>query len=96
LTRCFLSPRAAKDLDEIWDYTADRWGRPRAETYLRAIQAAIEAVAANPALSRACDNVRPGYRKYPAGTHIVFFRLIPEGIDVVRILHNRMDFDRHL
>jgi hypothetical protein len=31
--RCNLSPRAALDLDEIWDYTAKRWGVEQAETY---------------------------------------------------------------
>ena len=28
-----LTPRARADLDEIWDYTADRWGLDQAETY---------------------------------------------------------------
>ena len=28
-----FTPRAQSDLDEIWDYTADRWGLEQAETY---------------------------------------------------------------
>jgi hypothetical protein len=32
-----LSPRAQADLDDIWDYTADRWGLDQAETYTRDI-----------------------------------------------------------
>jgi plasmid stabilization system protein ParE len=30
-----LTPRAQRDLAEIWDYTAERWGLDQAETYTR-------------------------------------------------------------
>jgi plasmid stabilization system protein ParE len=29
------------------------------------------------------------------GSHFVFYRITAEGIDVVRILHQRMDFEQH-
>jgi toxin ParE1/3/4 len=35
------------------------------------------------------------YRKYAAGSHMLFYRHVESGIDIVRILHSRMDFDRH-
>ena len=35
--RFVLSPRAESDLDEIWDYTAERWGLDQTETYTRDI-----------------------------------------------------------
>jgi toxin ParE1/3/4 len=52
-------------------------------------------LAADPRLGRTCDEVRPGYRKYPVGSHVVFYRIARGGIDVARILHQRMDFERH-
>jgi toxin ParE1/3/4 len=96
VSRFVLSPRARADIEEIWDYTAERWGVAQAETYIRQIQTAIETVAASPRLARSCDDVRPGYWRYPASSHIIFFRLIRDGIDIARILHRRMDFDRNL
>jgi toxin ParE1/3/4 len=96
MTGYVLSPRAQADIDEIWNFTADRWGDAQAERYIRDIRRAIETAARNPRRCRACDDVRPGYWKYPAGTHMIFFRLIDGGIDVVRILHQSMDFERHL
>jgi toxin ParE1/3/4 len=74
MTRYVLSPRARRDIDEIWDYTAKLWGAKQAENYLRQLQAAIKLIAANPALGRSCDNVRRGYRKFPAGSHMLFDR----------------------
>jgi toxin ParE1/3/4 len=91
-----LSPRAQADLDEIWDYTAEHWDTDQADRYIREIQRAIEIVASDPQRGRPCDHIRPGYRRYPAVSHILFFRVVPGGIDIVRILHQRMDFERHL
>lgn len=91
-----LTPRAQADLDEIWDYTADRWGLDQAETYTRQLWKDIAAVAERPSLGRDCSGVRRGYRKYPSGSHVLFYRPTTDGIDVVRILHERMDYERHI
>lgn len=91
-----LSPRAQSDIEEIWDYTAAHWSLDQEDAYIRQIQGAIESVATNPRRGRACGGVRPGYRKYPAGSHVLFYRETPDGVDIVRILHRRMDFERHL
>jgi toxin ParE1/3/4 len=97
VSRYLLSPAAQADLEQIWDYTHDRWGVDQAEEYLRELQRAIERAAANPRIGRDCDEIRPGYRKLAAGSHTLFYRVTAEGrIDVVRVLHQRMDVDRHL
>jgi toxin ParE1/3/4 len=96
VSRYTLSPRAQSDVDEIWDYTLARWNRDQAEAYLRKIKAAIEVVAIDPLRGRACDEVRAGYRKHPAGSHVLFYRTMSDGINIVRILHQSMDFERHL
>ncbi len=96
MTRFTLSPRAQADLDEIWDYTVKHWGVDQAEFYVRQIETAIKTVAAEPQRGRLCDEIRQGYKKYSTGSHLLFFRLASSGIDVLRILHRHMDFDRHL
>jgi toxin ParE1/3/4 len=96
VTHFFLSPRAQADLDEIWDYTVNHWGIGQAERYIRQLETAIKSVATEPELGRSCDEIRTGYKKFPAGSHVLFFRRTEGGVDVVRILHRNMDFDRHL
>jgi toxin ParE1/3/4 len=97
VNRYVVSPRARADLEEIWDYTAERWGIDQAEIYVRLLQDAIETVADDPRKGRPCDDIRAGYRKYAAGSHMLFYRSAGAGgIDVVRILHGGMDFERHL
>ena len=97
MSRYVLSPAARADLEQIWDYTCDRWGDDQAEQYVREIQRAIERAVDNPEIGRACDEVRPGYGKHPVGTHMLYYRIAGvDVIDMVRILHQRMDIDRHL
>lgn len=43
-----LSPLAQADLDQIWDYTAERWDEDQADRYIFVVRAAIEAVARDP------------------------------------------------
>ncbi|MFC9363759.1 type II toxin-antitoxin system RelE/ParE family toxin [Rhodococcus sp. NPDC057014] len=97
MSRFLLSPAAQADLEDIWDYTADRWDVDQAEEYLRELQRGIERAAANPLVGRPCDEIRTGYRTLAVGAHMLFYRVTAEGdVDVVRVLHQRMDVDRHL
>jgi toxin ParE1/3/4 len=96
MTRCVLTPRAQRDLDEIWDYTISRWNVAQSERYIRQIQRSCELLCAEPLLGRACDDIRVGYRKQRSGSHFIFYRMVAGGIEVVRVLRQSMDFDLHL
>jgi len=91
-----LTPLAEADLDEIWDYSAEKWGDVQANRYLTALRTTIRRVASRPSLGRSCDDVRPGYFKIGAGSHMVFYSKAEGAIIVIRVLHQSMDFDRHL
>jgi toxin ParE1/3/4 len=96
MSRITLTPKAKADLDDIWDFTFARWGMGQAEKYVRGLWAAMEKQLSDLANSTDIGDVRPGYRKVRAGSHVIFFKVTPDGIDVVRILHPKMDFNRHL
>ncbi|PNU20231.1 type II toxin-antitoxin system RelE/ParE family toxin [Geothermobacter hydrogeniphilus] len=91
-----LSPRAKSDLSDIWDYTLAEWGIDQAEKYVRELWAAMQAQAGDSPTATDISDVRKGYRKVRSGSHVIFFKLTDHGIDVVRILHQQMDFERHL
>lgn len=91
-----LTPAAQRDLSSIWDFTQERWDARQAETYIAEIRAAIERLAADPGRGRACDEIRAGYQRYGIGSHLLFCVEGAGGVDVIRILHQRMDPTRHL
>ena len=97
MRRVILSPKAKVDLSQIWDYTYDEWGEEQAEKYIRELWVAVEEQSRDLTKSVNISDVRQGYRKVRSGSHVIFFKVTKGGIlDVVRILHQRMDFDRHL
>lgn len=91
-----LTPAAQRDLASIWDFTQETWDVGQAETYILELRAAIERAAESPDRGRVCDELRPGYRRYGIGSHLIFYRAAVDGVDVIRILHQRMDPTRHL
>ncbi len=91
-----LSPRAKLDLGAIWDYTLSQWGVDQAEKYVRGLWSAMEQAASESAKSVDIGDVRKGYRKVRYGSHVIFLKITAAGVDVVRILHKRMDFDHYL
>ena len=97
MTRFLLTPAARADLDSIWDYTVERWGVDQAERYVLAIRDVCLALAQGVLPDGDAGHVRPGLRKVPSGAHILYFRRRGDGTaEIIRILHRRMDEDRHL
>lgn len=89
---CRLSPQAERDLEEIWLYTFENWSADQADRYQNQIMAAIEGLANGSRRGRRIDDIRPGYRKLPVASHFLFYRITDAGaIDVIRVLHQRMD-----
>ncbi|MCP1535986.1 type II toxin-antitoxin system RelE/ParE family toxin [Methylorubrum extorquens] len=84
-----LSPRARGDLSRIWDDSAER--------YIRLLAGGFDRLAEDPARGLRADEIRKGYFRLSVGSHVLFYRLGADGgIEVIRILHGRMDFKRHL
>jgi toxin ParE1/3/4 len=90
-----LTPLAEADLEGIWLYTRDNWSAQQADRYHGDIIVALDDLAAGRRDGRRVD-VREGYFKYPVGAHFVFYRESADAVDVIRILHKKMDVGRHL
>lgn len=94
--RVLYSRAARGDLDDIWKYSAEKWGERRADTYVRSIHDAVVFLSGNPGIARSVNNIREGMMKYAVGSHVVYLRIGDESMSVTRILHSRMDAGRHL
>jgi len=91
-----LSPKAKADFDDIWNYSLNQWGAERAEAYVRSIHSVLTLIDQFPAIARNASDVRPGLLKYAVGSHVVYLRIGEHSIDLVRILHQQMEYPRHL
>ena len=91
-----VSRLARLDLIEIADYTLDRWGLRQAERYLDGLEDCFERLVQTPQMGRACDQIRPGYRRIEQGKHVVIYREDRDCVFICRILHERMLPKEHL
>jgi toxin ParE1/3/4 len=90
-----FSPAAETDIEEIWDYSAVNWGLDQADHYIDDLRDACIALAGGRRRGRTVD-VRPGYLKLSVGSHIIYFRDEGDRLEIIRVLHNRRDVERHL
>ncbi len=91
-----LTPAAKSDLLEIWNYTAENWGEKQAEKYLLDIESKLEQLAANPKLGRQRPEIKLNYYSFPAKKHIIFYLLSGNHIDIIGVLHGKMDINKNL
>ncbi|CAB3972636.1 MULTISPECIES: type II toxin-antitoxin system RelE/ParE family toxin [Burkholderia] len=90
-----LTPLAETDLEDIWTYTYEHWSLEQAELYVGELTEAFERLASGERVGRP-TRARGDYLRYLVGSHVVFYREATETLDVIRVLHQRMDVDRHL
>jgi len=92
-----LTNLAKADLKEIGHYTQQQWGREQRVLYLNMFDVCFQQLAANPLKGKDCSEIRNGYRKLNAGSHLIFYRQKSiDHIEIVRILHGRMDIESRL
>ena len=88
-----ISKKAIADLEEIWLYTADNRSVSQADRYYSLIFGEISYICKNPVAGKSMDHVRKGYRASKVKSHLIFYRVIDDTVEITRILHERMDID---
>ena len=86
-----LRPKAKNDLDRIWEQTSENWGHAQARYYLGKIRHACYLIASNPHIGRSREEVLAGLHVFTVEKHMLCYFIDDSQIDVLRILHRRMD-----
>jgi len=93
--RTVLSPEAKQDLIAIWHFGAQEWSPEQADSHLRHIQSTLDELRDNPNLGRSREDLLLKLRSIVVAPHLIFYRISPASIDVVRVLHSRLDTQVH-
>ena len=91
-----LSAKSLEDLKSIGRFTLKSWSREQRNIYLSKLDESFHILSDQPHLGIARDDIRKGYRVYHVGRHLIFYRQKSTGIEIIRILHDRMDLETHL
>lgn len=90
----FFSPASVTDLEEIRDYIAAR-NPDAAARLLDAIEETCNRFGQHPKIGTSRDDLFPGIRVFPVKkNYAVFYRVLDDAIEIVRVVHAARDFDR--
>ena len=87
-----LTPRAEKDLEEIWNCTVSVWSAGQAELYVGTLIRTIETLVAIPQLARERAELTPPVRIHPAAEHLILYCVEGDSLRIVRILGSRQNW----
>jgi toxin ParE1/3/4 len=85
--------QANEDLVEIWGYIA-RDSFRAADRLLETIEEKCQLLAEFPQMGRQRDELAPGLRSFGVGAYLIFYRIIEDGIEVIRVLHGARHLER--
>jgi toxin ParE1/3/4 len=88
--KLLLSRRAKEDLLEIWEYIAIH-DELAADRYIDHLSHRAMELIDYPELGRARNEIQPGIRSLLSRNHLLFYRIQPNEIQILRILHGSMD-----
>jgi toxin ParE1/3/4 len=97
MAKVILRQEAIDDLNDIWDYTFEQWSENQADKYYATLKFACKEIGENPELGKDYTGIKRNLLGLKSGRHIIFYHLISEDeIEVIRILHERMDLKNRL
>ncbi len=91
-----ITKKAVSDLEEIWLYTVEKWSIDQADRYYKLIFDEIHFICKNVNAGKSMEHVRKGYRASKVKSHLIYYRIENDIIEVIRILHERMDIENRL
>lgn len=86
-----LTEATIQDLESIFAYTIQYFGRRQAKEYLSNLEIVFNQLAENFELERIRPEIRQGLRSMPFKNHMVFYWVVRKRVRIVRIRHASRD-----
>ena len=109
MTRFRISGPTREDLAHILAISEERWGEARRIRYAELLAAAMRSISRAPEGPATRDRIdlstgvrsfhvrhAPGVRRVKDPVHVIFFRVSKDAIEIVRVLHERMEPSLHI
>lgn len=92
MTKVILRQEAIDDLNDIWIYTFEEWSETQADKYYASLEFACAQIGENSELGKEYEGINQNLLGLRTGKHIIFYQIrTVNEIEVIRILHERMD-----
>lgn len=91
-----FTKQAETDLESIVDFSLEKWGIKRTTSYLDQLEELADNLANYPDLGIGRTDLIEGLFSFPHLSHVIFYTKQTHGITITRVLHKRMEPNRHL
>lgn len=88
-----LRKQAEADLEAIWFYSYEEWGVEQADQYIRLLISRFSWLSENSKLGKHRADIKSGYYCFPEGMHLIFYKILGQGIDIIGVPHRSMDVE---
>jgi toxin ParE1/3/4 len=97
MAKVILRQEAIDDLNNIWEYTFEKWSENQADKYYAMLKLACKEIGNNPEIGKQYNKITKNLLGLHSGRHIIFYQLVDEEeIEIIRILHERMHLKNRL
>jgi len=97
MTKYILSPQAQDRIKQIRNYTITNHGKQQNKVYMTMLRDKMRLAATNPkSEGKDRKDIKDGYYSIRAGKHNIYYRIRLDFIDVIDILHESMEPNKHI
>ena len=82
---------AEHDLEDIVDYTANKWGLEQALHYIDSLEKRCQIITDNPSIGTSRGELAKNLLCFPHESHMLYYIKQRHGITIVRVLHQSME-----
>jgi len=88
------SVQSERDALSIWLYVAEHGSVNAADRVIDHLDQAIQRIAEIPTLGRVRDDIDPSLRSYLVHSYLIFYRVVDQTVEIVRIIHGARSLPR--
>ena len=96
MAKYVLSTAAQASLRDISARSIESFGVNRTKVYLNHMRDRMQALAINPLLGKARDELKLGFYSSYVGSHTIYYRIQPNQIEIIDVLHQAMEPSKHI
>ncbi len=90
-----LTLQAEEDLQEIYVYGRETWGKERAQLFIIVLYDRFQFLCGNPEIGRKREEFYPGCRSWVFESYVIFYQVKDAYIEVIGVVHGSKDINRY-
>ena len=96
MSKYVIRAKADEDLERIYRYSVTHFGLSRGERYISDLIASFQALAEGERAGKPREDITSLLLSYRCVSHIIYSKMKPDYVDILRVLHKSMDEKQHL